>query len=117
MKPSDVRKFMIRSLSEDANPREAADTLEKEGVTYDFGNNFNGTVIDRIFGTSETVIREMEFLRSMRFTFNRVALTGIAAIILLLISIFIAEGSISLNSFLGIGSTYDEGMICLLTGN
>jgi hypothetical protein len=46
-----------------------------------------------------------------------VALTGVAAIVILLISIFFVEGSISLNSLLGIGDTYDESIICLLTGN
>jgi hypothetical protein len=117
MKPSDIRNLILRSLSEDDDPGNAADTLEKEGITYDFGNNFNEAVIDRIYGTRETEISEIEFFKSLRFIFNRVALTGIAAIIVLMISIFIAEGSISLDSFLGIGNTYDESMISLLTGN
>jgi hypothetical protein len=43
-------------------------------------------------------------------------LTGIAAIVLLLISIYLKEGSISFNSFIGMGNIYDESIVCLLTG-
>jgi hypothetical protein len=48
--------------------------------------------------------------------FYRIALTGVAAIVLLLISIFMMEGSVSFNSLIGLGSTYDESILCLLTG-
>jgi hypothetical protein len=53
----------------------------------------------------------------MNFAFYRVALTGVAAIVLLLISIFLMEGSLSFNSFLGLKDNYDESIVCLLTGN
>jgi hypothetical protein len=53
----------------------------------------------------------------MNLAFYRVAITGIAAIVVLLISIFIMEGSFSFNSFLGLKDNYSESIICLLTGN
>jgi hypothetical protein len=55
-------------------------------------------------------------MKSLNFVFNRIALTGIAAIIVLLISIFLMEGSLSFNSFLGLSDSYDESIVCLLTG-
>jgi hypothetical protein len=116
MKPSELKSLIIRSLDEKDDPQVAARKLEEEGISFDFSNGFNSKVIDRIFSAPEAVVREIEFVRSMRFIFNRVAVTGVAAIILLLVSIFLAEGSLSLNSFLGIGNGYDEGIIYLLTG-
>jgi len=64
-----------------------------------------------------TVNKEVEFLKSMTFAFNRIAITGVAAIILLLLSIFLMEGSISFNSFLGLSNSYDESIVFMLTGN
>ena len=78
---------------------------------------FSEKVLNKIFLTSVRVNREVEFVRSMTFAFNRIALTGIAAIILLLISIFLMEGTISFNSFLGLSNSYDESIVSMLTGN
>ena len=117
MKPSELKSLIIGSLDETADPQTISEKLEEEGISYDFSMGFSEKVIDKIFSTPETVIREIEFVKSMRFIFNRVALTGVAAIILLLVSIFLAEGSLSFNSFLGIGNSYDESIVYLLTGN
>jgi hypothetical protein len=116
MKTEEVKKLMIRSLETDASPREIADQLENAGVSYDFSNGFGDKVIRRIFSASLSVNREVEFVRSMNYVFNRIALTGIAAIVILMISIFLMEGSFSLNSILGLGNSYDESIICMLTG-
>jgi hypothetical protein len=116
MKPSELKNFIIGSLDENADPQNSAGKLEEEGVSFDFSNGFRDKVMGKILSEPVEVIREIEFSNRMRFVFNRVALTGVAAIVLLLISIFMAEGSFSLNSFLGIGDTYDEGIVCLLTG-
>jgi hypothetical protein len=72
--------------------------------------------MDRIFSAGSAVVRETEFIRNLTFVFYRIALPGIAAIVLLLISIFLMEGSLSFNSFLGLGDSSDETIICLLTG-
>jgi len=46
----------------------------------------------------------------------KIAFTGVAAIIILAISIFLSWGNVSVDSILGVGNTYDESMISLLTG-
>ena len=62
-------------------------------------------------------ILEVDFLKTMNYVFYRVTLPGVAAIVLLLISLFLMEGSLSFNSFLGLSDNYDESIVCLLTGN
>lgn len=117
MKPGEIKELIIKSLSSDSDTGETRRILEEAGVSYSFRDGFSNRVIDSIFSVSATVNREIDFVRSMNSVFYRIALTGVAAIVILLISIFFMEGSISFNSFLGLSDSYDESIICLLTGN
>jgi len=117
MKRSEIKKLIISSLDANYAPENAIRQLEEEDLSFDFSETFTGKVIERIFASGVVVNRELEFIRNMSSAFYRIALTGVAAIVLLLISIFLIEGSISLNSFLGLGDTFDESILCLLTGN
>ncbi len=117
MKASEIKKMLIRSLDSDSDTGEFSRMLGDAGISYDFSNGFSDRVIQKITAGGARVISQSEFLRNMNFVFYRIALTGVAAIIILLISIFLMEGSLSLDSFLGLGDTYDESIICLLTGN
>ena len=117
MNTSEFKKMIISSLNADADPVEISRRLEEEGVTYNFSHNFGDKVLNKLFSAGMTVNREVEFVKYMNFAFYRIALTGVAAIVILLISIFFMEGSFSLNSFLGISNNYDESIVCLLTGN
>jgi len=116
MNPSEIKKLIIKSAAEEADPFEISRKLEDEGVSFDFSSDFNDQVISRIFKEKLTVIREPDFGKNLSTVFYRIALTGIAAIVILLLSIFLMEGSLSFNSFLGMGNTYDESVFCLLTG-
>jgi hypothetical protein len=117
MEKSEIKNMIISSLNKDADPIEDAKRLEEEGISYDFRKGFSDKIINRISSPVLTKSRELEFVKYMNFAFYRIALTGVAAIILLLISIFIMEGSLSFNSFLGLSDSYDESIVCLLTGN
>jgi hypothetical protein len=117
MNSSEIKKLIISSLNADADAVEVSRRLEEEGVTYKFSQNFGNKVLNRLYSAGMTVNREVEFVKYMNFAFYRIALTGVAAIVILLISIFFMEGSLSLNSFLGISNNYDESIVCLLTGN
>jgi len=117
MNSSEIKKLLISSLNSETDTTEISAKLEKEGVSYDFGKDFNDKVLNRIYKTRMTVIREVDFIKSLNLAFYRIALTGVAAIVVLLISIFLMEGSLSFNSFLGISDTYDETIVSLLTGN
>jgi hypothetical protein len=117
MKRAEIKELIINSLSPDLSSEDSRKKLEEAGVTYSFGKDFRNKVLDRIFSTGITINREIEFVRSMNFAFYRIALTGVAAIVVLLISIFLMEGSLSFNSFIGLNNSYDESIVCLLTGN
>jgi len=117
MKPSEINKRMISSLDADYDTAAGLADLEEAGVYCDFNTDFEEKVLGRVFNSSKKETREVEFVRSMTLVFYRIALTGVAAIVLMLISIFLMEGSLSFNSFLGLGNSYDESTICLLTGN
>jgi hypothetical protein len=117
MNPSEIKKMLISSLDAESDSIEIANKLEAEGVTFDFRNGFGDRVLGKVFSAGSSVNRELELLRTLNFAFNRVALTGVAAIVLLLISIFLMEGSLSFNSFLGLSDSYDESIVSMLTGN
>ncbi len=116
MKSSEIKDLLISSLDANADTNEVSMKLEKEGVSYDFKKGFSEKVIDKLFKAGIIVAKEVEFVRYMDFAFYRIAITGIAAIVILLVSIFLMEGSLSFNSFLGLSNSYDESIVCLLTG-
>jgi hypothetical protein len=116
MNRSEIKELLIRSLDADSDPGEASSKLEDAGVSYDFNDDFTDKVLTKIFPVAAVVKREIEFARYLVFAFRSIAVSGIAAIILLLISIYIREGSLSLDSFLGLRDNYDESIVCLLTG-
>jgi hypothetical protein len=117
MKRSELKKMLISSLDQDKDPAGFPAILENEGVSYGFSRNFSEKITEKLFSAVLTVNREVDFVKSLNFVFYRVALTGIAAIVVLLISIFLMEGSLSFNSFLGLSDSYDESIVSLLTGN
>ncbi len=117
MKPSEIRKLIIGSTEEKTDAGEIARILEDEGVSFDFRKGFAEKVTDRLFAAALKVNPEMEFTKNLNYIFYRIAITGVAAIIVLMISIFIMQDSFSFNSFLGLGDSYDESIVSLLTGN
>ncbi len=117
MKASEFKDLLIRSLDKDADPEETPRKIKDAGVIFEFSEGFRDKVLDKIYSSGSAVVREVEFVKNLNFVFYRIALTGVAAIVVLLISIFLMEGSLSFNSFLGLGNSYDESIVCLLTGN
>lgn len=117
MQAEEIKKIIIGSLDVNANASKAAKQLDDEGLSFDFREGFTDRVIGKIFTTQPAADRELDFIRNLNFVFKRIALTGVAAIVLLFLSILIAEGSFSLNSFLGLGNVSDESIVCLLTSN
>lgn len=117
MKLSEIKKLMIRSLDDGPEAAESFSKLQEEGVSFDFSRGFSGKVLDRVFSADRLVAGQVEFSRYMSLAFSRIALTGVAAIVLLLISIFLMEGNLSFNSILGLGDPQTESIVCLITGN
>lgn len=116
MRPSEIKEVIIASLSADSDTSDYASRLENAGVIFDFDKGFSEAVLGRLFPLSLKVKGEIDFVRNMNFAFKSIAISGVAAIILLMISIFLMDGSISFDSFLGLRDNYDESIVCLLTG-
>ena len=117
MKTDELKDLILRSLEGDSPPGTLPGELEKAGVTYRFKDEFAGMIIKNLVPGEPVASADPEFLSNMRLAFYRVALTGIAAIILLLISMLLGQGSLSFDSVLGLGNLHDESIICLMTGN
>lgn len=117
MKSQEIKKLIISLPDSETDSGNIARQLDEAGVSFDFREDFYSRIIDKISVTGQRTTVEPEFVKNLSSAFYRIALTGVAAIILLLISIFMMEGSLSINSFLGIGDTFDESIVCLLTGN
>ena len=111
-----IKDLLKTSLDPASSTEDIPAQLEKGGMDIDFSPGFNEKITDRIFGTGAAISRETEFVRTLYYVFNRIAVPGIAAIIILLISIFLTEGTLSLDSFLGINDTSEESIVILLTG-
>jgi hypothetical protein len=117
MNNQDLKDLIIRSLNAESDPLEAKNSIESAGVHFEFSKGFAGKVMSRIYSARTAVLKESEFVRNLTLVFYRVAVPGIAAIIILLLSIILMQGSFSFNSLLGLGSNNEESIICLLTGN
>ena len=117
MKPSEIKKLITGALDERNDTEEIPAILEDAGVSYDFREGFAEKIADRLFGSVLTLKRDTEFKRNLNYAFYRIAITGVAEIIILMISIFIMQDSFSFNSFLGLGDSYDESIVYLITGN
>jgi len=116
MKRDDLRTLLSDSLRPESGSGDSYNLLKEQGVSYSFGARFTERVIDTIFNQAIIVNRQIEFVRALNNVFYRVAFAGVAAILLLLISIFFVNGSLSFNSLMGISDIFDENLITLLAG-
>ena len=117
MKASEFKDLLVKALGQENGPEEVSRIIREAGVSYGFSDRFSDNILDKIYNPVSVRVREVEFVRNLTLAFYRIALTGVAAIVLLLISIFLMEGSLSFDSFIGLSDTYDESIFYLLTGN
>ena len=116
MESSELKKLIINSLDNDTDPAESCKRLQDKGVSFSFSNGFTDRVLDALAASGLMTMNKNEIEDSIRIIFYRIAIGGIAAILILFVSIMLSEGSFSLNSLLGLSNTYDESIISLLTG-
>ncbi len=116
MESSELKKLIINSLNNDTDPAESCKRLQDKGVSFSFSNGFTDRVLDALAASGLVTMNKNEIEDSIRIIFYRIAIGGIAAILILFVSIMLSEGSFSLNSLLGLSNTYDESIISLLTG-
>ena len=106
--------LIINSLGEENDDGKITLAL-LERVDYDFSRNFEKSVLAKIVKTGKLI--RHEFDRHLRLAFRSVSIAAAAAIIVMVTSIFIKEGSLSVDSLLGIEDGYSESIVYLLTGD
>lgn len=116
MNASEIKRLLTGLTDQNSDAENAAEELQEQ-LNYDFSTGFSGRVLNRIFSADKVITRQIEFSRSLSIAFSRIALTGVAAIVILLISIFLMQGSLSFDSILGVSDSQTESILCLLTGN
>ncbi|MBP8959984.1 MAG: hypothetical protein KBG40_06110 [Bacteroidales bacterium] len=117
MKIKDIKNLILKSLMGIEPDAEIINNLRQATGDFSFSEDFTDKVLDKIFNCDARESHDIEFLQSLNKIFYRIAISGIAAIILLLISIYISQGSLSIDSFLGLGDIADESIIYILTGD
>lgn len=81
---------------------------------YQFKYGFTDRVMNRVTTSKNGKSIEFIFTRDLNRIFRRVAITGVAAIILLLLSIYLTTGSVSLDSLSGAESYSEDNVISYL---
>ena len=93
MKVTDLKELLIRSLDSESDPEVMSGKIEEAGVTFRFSDGFRDKILEKVYASGSAVVREVEFVRNLNSVFYRIALSGAAAIVILLISIFMIQGS------------------------
>jgi len=128
-------KLLVRSLDDDLSKEEKkqleiaiekSENLRKEKEKllklkalvekqeYKFKPFFAGRVMNKIEQQKDKKVIFPDFLNGFSVAFKRVVLSGAAAILLLIFSIYFSEGSFSFNSLLGVDSLSNENLVTYL---
>lgn len=116
MKEEKIKDLFLQSLTDDLNPdqREALDA--KLFPSDGFNPGFRERVMKVVQGG--ILLRQKSkkhFERSLNSLFVRVSLAGAAAIIVLVLSLLLSQGSLSYDTLLGIDKNVDGMLVSLAT--
>jgi len=79
-----------------------------------FDHSFTQRVMSRINQEKKRRIIEFDFMKDLNRVFTRVAISGVAAIVILLLTIYLTAGSFSLDTLSGTESYSEENIISYL---
>lgn len=116
MRSSEIKKRIIGSLDKEYDDKKTVASLQ-EALAWDFSEGFEERVLAKLGNERSEVRFEYEFNHNLNLVFYRVAFAAAAAIIFLMLSVFLKEGSLSFDSLLGMSDGYSESIVCMLTGN
>ncbi len=102
-----------RALASDGEFARKKQELERMRKTFSdyapsFKPGFSERVTNRIYNIADNS-------DNLWFLFKRIALTGVAAIVFLLITVYFSEGSFSLNSLLGLSDLTTDNLLLALS--
>jgi hypothetical protein len=114
MKKEGLKELLLRSLTEEITEKDRKLLEEKAIPEYKFSSSFSEIAMSRIAGGMAGTSMRPEKLRMWNKAFVRIALSGAAIIIILIVSILLTQGSLSYDTLLGLDSSVDEGLVSLL---
>ncbi len=108
------RSLLDKALSESKELREENEKLREmrgllSSTSYSFGSGFKDKLMEKLQQEKGPVLLRPDFNRALHNGFKKVLLTGVAVIVLLLLSVYLTEGSFDV--FTGEGLTSDENLI------
>ena len=82
--------------------------------SHSFSDGFHNRVMQAVSDEKKGKVISMDFTRSFTSMFNRVAVAGVAAIALLVISLYISHGSLNINTITGVEPVSQDNLISVL---
>ena len=110
--------FLEEALKEDPMLRKEKEEITEirtnlKAASFRFKPGFSNRVLEKIREEGNRVI-EMDVPSQLFSLFRKVAITGVAAIIILLLSIYLTSGSLNKSSVLGVDSFSDDNLVSYL---
>ncbi len=114
MKPDDIKELLLRSVTDELTDEERSilDGVALPG--YEFKPDFRSKVMNVVGKAGMRIMTGREKLRSFDTAFLRIAITGVAAIVILALTLLLDQGSLSYDTLLGIDNNMDDSLISLL---
>lgn len=116
---ADEDKKLQMALKVSAELREEQKKLGKVGKllssrNYGFTAGFRNRVMQAVSDEKKGKVISMDFARNFTAMFNRIAVTGVAVILLLVISLYISHGSLNVNTITGVDPISEDNLISVL---
>jgi len=112
-------KQLQQALKGSSELREEKIKLNKVGKllssrNYSFSDGFRNRVMQAVNNEKKGKVISIDFTRSFTSMFNRIAVAGVAVIVLLVISLYISHGSLNINTFTGVDPISEDNLISVL---
>ena len=112
-------KQLQQALKGSSELREEKIKLNKVGEllssrNYSFSDGFRNRVMQAVNDEKKGKVVSIDFTRSFNSMFNRIAVAGVAVIVLLVISLYISHGSLNVNTFTGVDPISEDNLISVL---
>ncbi len=112
-------KQLQQALKGSSELREEKIKLNKVGKllssrNHSFSDGFHNRVMQAVSDEKKGKVISMDFTRSFTSMFNRIAVAGVAAILLSVISLYISHGSLNVNTLTGIDPNSEDNLISVL---
>ena len=112
-------KQLQQALKGSSELREEKIKLNKVGKlvssrNYSFSDGFRNRVMQAVGDEKRGKVISMDFTRNFTSMFNRIAVAGVAVIVLLVISLYISHGSLNVNTITGVDPISEDNLISVL---